>query len=252
MIKGGYILQPRSFDGSDASKMSPVTREVWFYVLRNVNHTDNGKYKRGQSFFSLSDIQEDLSWYVGYRKMRYSKPQLTKALRRLCEGLMLETAKATRGVYITVCNYDEYQNPKSYEGNDEGSTKVQRKTPTGHTKNKNVKNERMKEEKDSNREKFNPTSIRPEWFPEKDWNDLILHRKKHPKKPTETERAYKGLINQFSAAVEKGFTVSQCVDTMTSRNWTGFNADWMKSDEIKNKLNGGGYVEPGKTKNYRE
>lgn len=146
-IKGGYVLQPRIFDNSGAAKMSPVTRELWFYLLRNVNHKDNGRFKRGQKFFQFSEIQEDLHWYVGYRKMVYSKPQLTKALRRLNEGNMTATVKATRGIVITICNYNIYQDPKNYEGNDEGSTKDQRKNFRGNTINKNDKNERKKEDK---------------------------------------------------------------------------------------------------------
>lgn len=145
-IEGGYILQPRKFDSSKASKMSPITRELWFYLLRNVNHKDNGRFKRGQGFFQFSKIQEALSWYVGYRKMMYSKPQITKALRRLCEGTMTETMKATRGLVITICNYDYYQDPRNYEGNDEGSTKDSRRNFGGHTINKN--DTRKKEDKD--------------------------------------------------------------------------------------------------------
>jgi hypothetical protein len=123
MIKGGYILQPRLFDKSDAAHMSPVTRELWYYLLRNVNFSDGESFKRGQNFFTLKDIQDGLSWFIGYRKSTYSKPQLTKALRRLREATMIETTKATRGVIVTVCNYSEYQNPKNYEGNAEGNTK---------------------------------------------------------------------------------------------------------------------------------
>ena len=78
MIKGGYILQPRSFDRSAAAKMPPCAREVWLYLLRNVNHKDNGQFKRGQGFFVMSEIMEALSWSVGYPKMTYSKPKLRR------------------------------------------------------------------------------------------------------------------------------------------------------------------------------
>jgi hypothetical protein len=141
-IRGGYILQPRLFGDSEASKMPPVTRELWFYILRKVNHKKVGKFNRGQGFFSLSDIQEDLSWYVGYRKMKYSKPQLTKSLRRLRESNMVETMKATRGVLITVCKYNYYQDAKNYERNDEGQPKETRRKSSGRTKNKNDKNDK--------------------------------------------------------------------------------------------------------------
>jgi hypothetical protein len=144
IITGGYILQPRKIDESDVSKMPPVTRELWFYLLRKVNHKNFGKLKRGQGFFKFSQIQKDLSWMVGYRIEKYSKPQLTKSLRRLNEGNMTETMKATHGMVITVCNYDYYQNPENYEGNDEGSTKETRRKRKGHNIYKNDKNEECK------------------------------------------------------------------------------------------------------------
>lgn len=144
MIPGGYILQPRCFDKSNAAHFSPVTRELWFYLLRKVNHTDKGNLKRGQGFFNISDIQKDLSWMVGYRTEMYSKPQFTKALRRLREELMIVTTKTTRGVIISVCNYDEYQTPESYEGSNEGCAKETRGSFGGRTINKN---ERRKEGK---------------------------------------------------------------------------------------------------------
>jgi len=74
--------------------------------------------------------------------MVYSKPQLTKALRRLCEGNMTATMKATHGIIITICNYDEYQDPKNYEGNSEGTTKEQRRKSRGNNIYKNDKNDK--------------------------------------------------------------------------------------------------------------
>lgn len=145
-INGGYILQPRCFDDSDAAHFPPCTREVWFYLLRNVSHTDFGKYKKGQAFFSLEDIQKALSWSVGYRSEMYSKPQITKALRRLREDNMIETSKATRGVHVTVCNYAKYQDPSSYEGNGEGNAKAMRRQCEGvHLKQEGKKEEGKKE-----------------------------------------------------------------------------------------------------------
>lgn len=147
MIGGGYILQPRSWDSSKAAHFPPVVREVWHYLLRQVNHNDNELNKRGERYFSLDEIQKSLSWSVGYRVMKYSKPQLTKALRRLREENMIATPKATHGVHITVINYDYYQTPENYEGNGEGNAKATRRKSKGNA-NKNEKNERMKEEEE--------------------------------------------------------------------------------------------------------
>ena len=146
-IAGGYILQPRCFDMSAAAHFPPCTRELWFYLLRTVNHADNGKFKRGSGLYGLEEIQEALSWSVGYRIERYSKPQLTKALRRLREESMIATAKATRGVFVTVLNYDKYQDPAMYEGNGEGNAKATRRQREGIyvKQEERMKNEEVKE-----------------------------------------------------------------------------------------------------------
>lgn len=130
-VPGGYILQPRCIDSSDIMHEPPVVRELWFYLLRRVNHEDNGRFERGTNFFNLGDVQEALHWYVGYRKERYSKPQLTKAMRRLCERNMIETTKATRGLVVSVLNYSYYQDPGNYERNGERNTKETRKKHEG-------------------------------------------------------------------------------------------------------------------------
>ena len=88
MIEGGYILQPRTFDSSESSHMSPVSRELLFYLLRNVNHSGNGKLRRGQGYFSLPKVQSDLAWYVGYRLEKYSISSNPDSLSLICHSLI--------------------------------------------------------------------------------------------------------------------------------------------------------------------
>ena len=126
-IKGGYVIQPRKLDESEIMRMPPVTRELWAYLCRNVNWRDTSTCSRGEGFFHLDKIREDLAWHVGYRREMYSKPQLTKSLRRLCEGNAVETTKETRGIRVRVLKYCYYQDVRNYEGNDEGSTKDSRR-----------------------------------------------------------------------------------------------------------------------------
>lgn len=217
MIPKGYILQPRIYDDSEASKFSPVTRELWHYLLRNVNHKDVGKYKRGQGFFSFADIQEALSWYVGYRKMKYSKPQLTKALRRLNEGNMTETMKATRGIIITVCNYSYYQDPGNYEGNDEGSTKDQRRKREGHTKNKNDKNviknklyiHLLSKIESENLQQYQPKII-----------EFFEYRMNKPKKDQyKSEKGVNGLFRDIKNCIRAGMHPEQFLEIAMEKEW---------------------------------
>lgn len=160
-IQGGYILQPRAWDDSEAAHFPPVVREVWFWLLRNVSHKGHKTCRRGEGFFTLKDLQDGLSWHVGYRKETYSKPQLTKSLRRLREEHMIETTKETRGIRISVINYEFYQSPENYEGNDERNTKATRRKREGHTIDKNEEEwKNVQEEKKKSKRGFTAPDVR--------------------------------------------------------------------------------------------
>lgn len=141
MINGGYILQPRSFDTGSISKQPPHVREIWGYILQNANHKDSNNLKRGQLFTSYSEIIEALSWYVGFRKESYKKHQCETAMKVLMKQNMITTTRTTRGVIVTVCNYDYYQDPKNYESHNEAKTRTTREPHENRTINKNVNKE---------------------------------------------------------------------------------------------------------------
>jgi hypothetical protein len=142
IIQGGYILTARKVDESEISHTAPCVREVWSWLLRQCNHKPNGNIKRGQCIRTLNDISDGLHWFVGYRKMTYSKTQCEHALEFLRKKQMITTTKTTRGLIITVCNYDTYQNPKNYEDNSESNKKTTRRQQQGDTINKNDKNDK--------------------------------------------------------------------------------------------------------------
>jgi hypothetical protein len=147
MIKGGYILQPRKIDESDISKSPPHIREIWMYLLRKANHQDcpSLKLKRGQLFTSYKQIIKDLSWNVGYRKESYKKHHCETAMKTLTKHAMILTTKTTRGLIITICNYDYYQNPKNYDTYKTQTTKTTMKItrqPHYIQECKNEKNEK--------------------------------------------------------------------------------------------------------------
>lgn len=143
-IKGGYILQPRIIDESETSRFPPHVREIWLYLLRKANHEDrivHGIFiKRGQLKTSYKDILEDLSWFVGYRKESYKKHHCEIAMKMLTKQRMVATAKTTRGMIVTICNYDYYQDPKNYETDSENHNKATTKPQSNDTINKNYKN----------------------------------------------------------------------------------------------------------------
>ena len=150
MIKGGYYLKARCIEESEIAHAPPHVREIWDYLLRTVNYKDkktNGIIiKRGQTMRSYSDIQEALGWKAGWRKMTYSKNDCETAMNWLKKHTMIHTQKTTRGMIITVLNYDEYQNPENYENDNETYRIHTRLIQSADTINKKEKKERKKED----------------------------------------------------------------------------------------------------------
>lgn len=74
---------------------------------------------------------------------------------------------------------------------------------------------------------------RPDWFPEKDWDDLLAHRR--AKKATNSERAMNILLEEFKKAKDAGLSIGGCVDLMVIKEWRGFKADWAINQTPKEK-----------------
>ena len=152
-IKGGYYIKARCIQDSEIAIMPPYVREMWDWLLKEANHTENKTngvtIKRGQLIRSFKDIQKGLHWMIGYRKMSYEKWQCEKSMRFLREQGMVATTKTTRGMFITICNYDYYQTPKNYESNKRATARVTREQQLTDTINKNDKNDKNVKKRDT-------------------------------------------------------------------------------------------------------
>ncbi len=146
VIPGGYYIKSRKIQESEISTAPPHVREIWDWLLREANHKDTKiggtVIKRGQLMRSYKDIQEDLHWMVGYRKETYKKWHCEIAMKWLANRQMITTTKTTRGMLITVCNYNVYQDPKNYDNDNERHKKATRRPQGTDTINKNDKNEK--------------------------------------------------------------------------------------------------------------
>ena len=149
-ISGGYYIKARKFQESSIAHAPPHVREIWDWILMQANHKDTGVCKRGQCYRTYKDIQEGLSWFIGYRKMAYKKYQCETAMKWLKKATMVTTTKTTRGMLITVLNYDRYQTPENYENHTKADTRTTMKPQPTDTINKKEKKERKKETKRAN------------------------------------------------------------------------------------------------------
>lgn len=149
-IFGGYYIKARKIKDSEVAHAAPHVREIWDFLIREANHKPykaNGKtINRGQLFTSFQEIQDELHWWDGFVKRVYKKHQVDNALRWLRQRLMVTTDKTTRGLIVTICNYESYQNPKNY-GNDIGydnaTTPLRQPPDTIYKNDNNVNNENI-------------------------------------------------------------------------------------------------------------
>lgn len=144
MISGGYYIKAKKIQSSDIAHMPPHVREIWDWLLMRAAYTNGDKIQKGQVLTTYQDIRDALSWKVGYRTERYSKWDCEKAMKMLTKATMVTTTKTTRGLIITICNYNYYQNIKNYESHNESHTKATMKPQPTDTVVKEVKE--LKEE----------------------------------------------------------------------------------------------------------
>lgn len=141
MNNEGWIKFPRKYYKEKIAHQPPHFREIFVFLVVNANHKPGRSsgitIDRGQLFTSYSDIRDALHWYVGARKERYSKTQVESAMKWLRKEGLIQTTKTTRGLLITICKYDSYQNENSLKPTTKPIPKPTGNLRTSHTINKN-------------------------------------------------------------------------------------------------------------------
>ncbi len=212
--KKGYILVARKIVDSDIFKNKPPEYlKVWIYLLEKANFK-KGKHKVGENFCSTSELQDVLSYKVGYRTMRPSKKKIWGIidwLRRNDEGNdegnnegnnkapMIETTKVTHGFIYKVLNYAKYQDPKNYEGNSEGNGKNGAKvTPKEQRRNDEGNNNSEEEEKNVKNGEEKDTVGKPDPIPFDEIVGYLNEKTGKRFRPTSkaTQRLIKGRWNE--------------------------------------------------------
>lgn len=232
LIPGGYILLSRKLIESEIWKKPPLYLKVWIYLLSKAQHKEYKNLKRGQLWITYQDIMEDCSWMVGARKEKPSKSQIFNILewmRNLCfesnaesnskattNEIMITTVKATRGMLITIENFNIYQDSKSYESNAESNNEsnddiLPKETPNRNRINKN----------DNKNDNISIYSIFDKYSENDDLRqalrDYSLMRNKI--KAPLTERAASMLLNKLNTLASADDLKIQIVEQAILGNW---------------------------------
>lgn len=118
---GGFIIARKIFT-SELWLYKPASwKVIWIYILGHVSHKTERSFKRGRGFFMFSDPENILG-----------KGITVDMVKSFCqyarESGMITTRRSTKGVWIEVLNYNEYQTLDSYSTTREKSEPLEKGT----------------------------------------------------------------------------------------------------------------------------
>ena len=137
----------RKITESDLFDLPPQDLKLFFFLIARARFKDEPDgLKRGQCHVHYRDLQDALQYRSGYRWIRPTRDAVSKALRRLRGRDMVASTKATRGIVVTIINYDTYQTTTNYGGNGGGYVENTRGIHGSIQDREECKNGSMKEE----------------------------------------------------------------------------------------------------------
>jgi hypothetical protein len=210
-IEGGYVLLARKITISEIMVKPPLYMKLWVWMLESANHKNGYRgLERGQFFTTKKDMQEAMSWMVGYRKVTPTDKEIRNPYEWFLKGSMIVTKKVTHGTLITICNYDEYQDPKNYEGQNEGQNEKPTKVKGG-----------AKYKQEPKEIKNNKKDIYPDWLDMDLWTDFKRYRSHKDKRPL-SEQSEKVNITKLKSIMDMGYSQKDIIEETVSRNWSSF------------------------------
>jgi len=247
-IDGGATLWARQTIDSDIFCNKPdVWFKIWFYLVSKANHKDNKQFKRGTCFMKYE-------WIMGATRATYN--QIKHCLEYLKSATQIATQKKTRGMLITIVNYNLYQTLDNYyyiESHTKRKIKGKQKENKSHTINKNDKNDKNLE-KDIKETKpslsINPTKETDPlefsftdkcWYGLDDWR-IKMYQGKYPNLTINylLQDVYKGKFLSDPLRYKKEIAIAGGVEKLV---WM-----WLGQDEKFRKLKEGKFDIPIKAK----
>lgn len=237
-INGGYIIVARKILDSEIMEKPPLYSKLWLWMLNQAKFKSGGNnLERGQFKTSINEMREAVSWKVGYRKVIPTSKEIRRAYEWLTKGLMVGTTKVTGGMIITILNYNKYQDPKNYEGHNEGHNE---RTAKGGTGAHLIIKKECKNDKNDIKNPLSPPSRK---YLESRITECGFHaikdqivtfynyRMSKPKaKQYQSEKGIDGLFRGLAECNESGLNLFDCLEIAMENNWQTIKPDYFKKN----------------------
>ena len=189
--------------------------KLWVYFLAKANHGDK-KFMFNGSLVSISRGQFVTGRKVLAGAVGVSENKIRRYLNTLEKESMIHQQITNKYSVITVLNYDQYQ--AKAPANDSQTLPL---TTTNNNVNNITINNTHRGFDFSGWPTMPKTQIVNDWF-------AMRARIKADVSQTVIDRF--GI--QMTKAVEKGYTVDDCLAECVTRNWQGFNVKWIENSEV--------------------
>ena len=102
----GYVMLARQIVDSEIFEKPATWLKIFIYLLIQAQHEPYKKLKRGQCYTTYAAISRDCGVKRG---------EIYRALRHAKSVNMIVTERGTRGIVVTICNYNTYQDNDHYK-----------------------------------------------------------------------------------------------------------------------------------------
>lgn len=114
-MSGGYLLLARNIIHSEIFRKPPHYFKLWIWMLSKAFWKDGSMVKRGQLLTTIAEMQDvGLHRSGGRQQGRFTEDQVRSCYQYLKKKGAITTHKTTRGLIITIVNFEKYQTPGSY------------------------------------------------------------------------------------------------------------------------------------------
>jgi len=193
--------------------------KIWFFIVNKVNHTDTKLFKRSTNLITYAEISEFT---------KATKNQIDMFIRWAKKEQMLTTEKTTRGMIVTVCNYDKFQTLDNYKNDTENELQTKRKRNRNDTINKYDKNDIYEKNDINNSKKPKKEIIIPSLpirIPNELWQEFKRHRIN--KKSRLTSYAEKLMIEKLIKYIDQGYDPVELINKTIEAGWQDIKPEWI-------------------------
>jgi hypothetical protein len=121
-MNDGFVLLARKMLDSDLMSQSPLVVKLWVWLLLKANWKDRNQLGRGQLVTTIAEMREAMSHFAGFRKIVPTADKIRTAYESLSKAARITVRKTTRGMVVTILNYNTYQDGKNYVSRTERHT----------------------------------------------------------------------------------------------------------------------------------